>query len=127
MHLPNPKNRWEYIENEVRAVRKLCNGRNPNVIHVFNLGDFTYSSYSFIDMELCDLSLEGYIHSTSNDRDIGVGLPPLLKDLPDSAIADQIWNIMRQIASGLKFIHANDEAHRDLKPSNGKAIMPLRR
>lgn len=76
-------------------------------------------------MELCDLSLQGYIHSTSYDRDAGIGLPPPLKQLPDSAVADQIWNIMKQIASGLKFIHANGEAHRDLKPSNGKRRPPL--
>ena len=69
-------------------------------------------------MELCDLSMQGYLYP-SPDGYIGTGLPPLLKDLPVSALGDHIWNIMKQIASGLKFIHANSEAHRDLKPSNG--------
>ena len=123
MHLHNPKNKLEYIENEARAVRKLCKGRNPNLILVFDLGEFTYSSYSFIDMELCDLSFQGYIHPTSAVH-MGPGLPPPLKDLPDTAIADHIWDIMRQIASGLKFMHENGEAHRDLKPSNGDRLIP---
>ena len=69
-------------------------------------------------MELCDLSMQGYLYPSA-DEYIGTGLPPLLKDLPDSALGDHIWNIMKQIASGLTFIHANGEAHRDLKPSNG--------
>lgn len=118
LHLQNPKNKLTYIENEARAVRKLCDGRNPNVIHVFGMGDFTYSSYYFIDMELCDLSLQGYLYPDPTEY-TAIGLPPLLRDLPSASVPDHIWNIMRQIASGLKFIHAHSEAHRDLKPSNG--------
>jgi serine/threonine protein kinase len=75
-------------------------------------------------MELCDLSLQGYIHPTSTLDHIGTGLPPRLEDLPDSALPDHIWNIMKQIASGLKFIHEKGEAHRDLKPSNGNLNIP---
>ena len=104
--------------NEARAVRKLCDGRDPNIISVFDVGDFIHSEYFFIDMELCDLSLQGYLYKNSLESS-GLGLPPLLKDLPSSSVPVHIWNIMRQIASGLKFVHDHCEAHRDLKPSNG--------
>jgi len=118
LHLPNPRNKQAYIENEARAVKKLCDGTDPNVIHVFTMGEFAYSSYFFIDMELCDLILRGYLYGTT-DEYAGLGLPPLLKDLPFFSVSVHIWNIMKQIASGLKFIHEHGEAHRDLKPSNG--------
>ena len=115
--MPNPRNQLSYIENEARAVRKLCNGEDPNVVQVFQIGDFTYSPYYFIDMELCDLSLQGYLYA--NEEFAGLGLPPFIKDIPSSSFAAHIWSIIRQIASGLKYIHEHCEAHRDLKPSNG--------
>lgn len=88
------------------------------MIQVFKVGEFIYSSYFFIDMELCDLSLQGYLYPDTLEY-AGLGLPPLFKHLPSSAVADYIWNIMRQIASGLKFVHTKCIAHRDVKPSNG--------
>jgi serine/threonine protein kinase len=70
-------------------------------------------------MELCDMSLQGYLHPPSPISHTGLGIPPYIKDLQSSSIAVHIWNIMSQIANGLNFIHENSEVHRDLKPSNG--------
>ena len=88
------------------------------MIRVFEIGKFKHSPYFFIDMELCDLSLHAYLYPRELES-AGLGLPPFLKDLPPSSAVIHIWNIMRQIASGLKFIHEHSVAHRDLKPSNG--------
>ena len=87
---------------------KLCNGSHSNIITVFSHGEFPNGSYAFIDMELCDLSLDEYIKSKWSVSPVEG--PP--KEY-------QIWNVMEQIASGLSFIHKNNEIHRDLKPSNG--------
>jgi serine/threonine protein kinase len=89
------------------------------------MGDFRYSSYYFIDMELCDLSLQGYLYPDPFESYTAMGLPPSLQGLPPASVADHICNIMRQIANGLKFIHAHSEAHRDLKPSNGNQFSVL--
>ena len=83
------------------------------------MGELCYSPYYFIDMELCDLSLQAYLYPHSSISTTGLGLPPFLKDLPSSLLAVHIWNIMKQIANGLKFIHEHSEVHRDIKPSNG--------
>jgi serine/threonine protein kinase len=104
------------IENEVRAITKLCgHDAHPNIVEVLRLGRLVGSPYYFIDMELCDMNLENYIYSNSPKQE---SLPHFVKTAPSSVKASQIWNIMRQIASGVAFIHSHDEVHRDLKPRN---------
>jgi serine/threonine protein kinase len=95
------------LRNEIRAITKLCDGSNENIIKVIRTGDFEDLSYVYIDMELCDLNLEEYIRSKW-------GLQPV-EGIPDELY---IWDIMTQISRGLAFVHAKNEIHRDLKPSN---------
>ena len=104
------------IENEVRAIKKLCgHDAHPNIVEVLRLGVLVGSPYYFIDMELCDMNLENYIYNNSPKRE---SLPRFVKTAPSSVKASQIWNIMRQVASGVAFIHSHEEVHRDLKPRN---------
>ena len=65
------------------------------------------SSYYFFDMELCNLNLEEYIRGSAK------------KSIVEEAPKDSIFGIIREIASGLEFIHCHSEVHRDLKPRNG--------
>lgn len=116
-YLPDSRNR-ALIENETRALRKLCNGTHPNLIVVLNMDRFRFSPLYFIDMELCDLSLHDYLYPTSELNYSAIGLPPFIKTLPPSGKSLHIWNIMKQIVAGVEFIHSHDEVHRDLKPRN---------
>jgi serine/threonine protein kinase len=99
----------EDIENEVRAVKRLCmENSHKNVITVMKHGwllssDDSISSLYYIDMELCDENLDRYMKRAHN----GPGLGQL-----------EIWDIVLQITSGVAFIHGLDEVHRDLKPKN---------
>lgn len=102
------------MNNEIRAIKKLCNGGHENIVEVFGIGEFPDSSYVYIDMELCDLNLSDYIQANRK-------LAPV-HDYPLDFIETQIWDIMRQIANGVVFIHNNEEVHRDLKPSNGVSL-----
>jgi serine/threonine protein kinase len=99
------------IRNEIRAIKKLCNGTNKNIVEVFGVGEFPDSSYLFIDMELCDLNLDEYMKGNWTVIQVH-GYPPGFRET-------QLWNIMKQIANGISFIHITDEVHRDLKPRNG--------
>jgi serine/threonine protein kinase len=96
----------EDIQNEARATKKLC-GSSPhiNIVHVLGQGILPLSPFYYIDMELCDQNLETYIYNRRDPQLSGEEL--------------EIWDIMRQIANGVKFIHNHGEIHRDLKPSNG--------
>jgi serine/threonine protein kinase len=97
------------IQNELRAVQKLCNGRHRNVIKVLNTRELTEMSvFIFIDMELCEMNLDQFNAACwpEKAKPLWVG-------------AKEIWNIMAQIADGLTFIHDQKEIHRDLKPRNG--------
>jgi serine/threonine protein kinase len=63
-------------------------------------------------MELCDFDLKECHRCRDN-----------LDQSRDRFAADsgtgQLWDIMRQIANGVAFIHSHMEVHRDLKPRNG--------
>jgi len=114
----------EEIANEVRAIKTLCgSGTHANIVEVFRLGELVDTSYYFIDMELCDLTLESYIYpnmATPVDETI----PHFVSDTSPSLQAMQLWNITKQIITGVAYIHSHNEVHRDLKPSNG--INPVR-
>lgn len=105
----------EEIKNEVRAVEKLCNGSHPNIVKVFRHGRLrTEHSVYFIDMEWCDMNLDEFIK----------GVRPVtgLLDWPKAGNQNQIRytisEIIKQILSGLIFIHGHDEVHRDISPQN---------
>jgi serine/threonine protein kinase len=91
------------VENEQRAVVKLCQDSHKNLVAILGLGKFDSSHY-YIDMELCQSDLEQYIQ-TSNVE------------------IDRIWGIMRDISDGVAFIHSHNEVHRDLKPRNSTFVL----
>jgi serine/threonine protein kinase len=104
------------VENEARAVNKLCKSHHPNIVQVFQVGQLGGSMY-FIDMELCDFSLEMYLYGGSmlnmpDWKDIREGAVELSRPHEFITIADQILD-------GLMFIHGLKEVHRDLSPHNG--------
>ena len=57
-------------------------------------------------MELCDVNLERYLIEHNH-----------LSQTPMNIL--HIWDIIRQIAAGVAFIHEHGKVHRDLKPRNG--------
>src|SRR5271155_1500029 len=94
----------DVIENEQRAVWKLCRDSNRHLIAVLGLG--IIDSHYFIDMELCDKNLEQYIQTSNVD-------------------IEGIWAIMRDVTDGVAFIHSHKEVHRDLKPRNSTHYSPF--
>jgi len=111
------------VENELRAIRKLSGTEHPNLIQVFQFGTLRPDTlFRFIDMELCDFTLDRYIH--------GEDVPDLVNwsifhlPAPDKdrrKLGSAICNIVEQIIEGLIFIHEHHEFHRDLSPHNGSA------
>jgi serine/threonine protein kinase len=103
------------IENEVRAIKKL-RGRNVNPnIEVAKLGRLIGLPCYVIDMKLCDMNLENFIYNNSPKQE---SLPHFIRTASSPIKTSQIWNIMRQVASKVAFIHSHNEVHRDLKPRN---------
>lgn len=114
----------EDINNEARAIEKLCKSSHDNVINVIMHGRFNPTSATyFIDMELCNINLEEYIQGTK------VGIRGLI-DWETAHKEEQrqflIIAIMQQLLSGLAFIHRHDEVHRDMAPQNGIRFTSLR-
>jgi serine/threonine protein kinase len=82
---------------------------------VLGFGDVN-GRHVFIDMELCGINLHEYIKEARSETK--TKYPCFIQNVSHAMSAAQIWNIMRQIASGVAFIHSLDEVHRDLKPKN---------
>jgi hypothetical protein len=72
-------------------------------------------------MELCDLNLDTYIHRLTPPGE-WESIPYFIKNSRPPIKAQQIWNVMRDISSGVKYIHSHDEVHRDLKPANSTSL-----
>jgi serine/threonine protein kinase len=107
----------QHIKRETGAIRKLCGGQPQR--NLAALGELRNSSYYFIDMELCDPNLAEYIQRPAPPKPSEC-IPYFVKDGPLPMKARQVWNIMKRIANGVKYIHSHGSVHRDLKPANGK-------
>jgi serine/threonine protein kinase len=108
--------RQKDIDNEVRAVTKLCQSSHPNIVPVLRLGQLLPDSVlHYIDMELCSVSLESYMNRREAVADL-----PRWENQPK-----RILDIYAQIVDGLIFIHEHGEVHRDLSPPNGISLQLL--
>jgi serine/threonine protein kinase len=103
------------IENEIRAVKKLCQTSHPNIVQIFEFGQLKpNSSFYFIDMESCEFTLAHYI--------TGADVPFLVNWKIFCMLPQNICEINEHIIDGLIFIHKNGEVHRDLSPQNGMSL-----
>lgn len=104
----------EDVENEAKAIITLCEKReSSNIVEVMRHGWLPDNiSYYYIDMEYCPKTLQEWIN------DIELPFINLTCTFSWSQLKN-VLNIMKDIASGLAFIHRQNVVHRDLKPSNG--------
>lgn len=109
----------EDIENEARAVRKLCSRvAQDNIVEVYCHKWLSRERETYIfDMEYCEKTLD--IHIKTN---LLLG-PPGALAITDLRVREAI-KIAEDITNALKFIHELDEVHRDLKPSNSMRHPP---
>jgi len=113
----------EHIENEIRAAVKLCRpGAHNNIVAVLDIGEIPMTSFFFLDMELCDLSLDAYIYQrwTARIRD---KVPAFVRESPLEQVTE-VGQIMTDMTNAVEYIHSHGEIHRDLKPHN--SIIPVR-
>jgi serine/threonine protein kinase len=113
------------IQNEIRAVLKVCCGEtpHPNIVKVLRHGTLPITRHVYLDLELCEFNLEWYIKKRlwkPTGEELSETGSSRLPQLELLTRARYIWVIMMQVASGLEFIHGLKEVHRDLKPRNGR-------
>ena len=106
------------VDNEIRALKKLCQDQQSNIVQVFDHGLLNPdNTIHFIDMELCDISLANYLLGQEL-KDV-VSWPTVREQ---EEILSHAYNILQQILNGLVYIHCLEEVHRDLSPHNGNFL-----
>jgi len=113
------------LENEARNIATLTKiGIHNNIITIMDHG--WIKDYYFIDMELCDLTLNDYIQYFKAESglltfDVESSASPVFVQKNCSALMRMIniWTIGIHVARGIDFLHKHDQVHRDLKPRNG--------
>lgn len=109
----------EDIENEARAISKLCSpGTSRYIVQVKKHGWLPRDkSCYFIDMELCSKSLEQEILDKRSAKHFAI------EDWRDpyDGVTMLKWmlNVAKAVACGLAHLHTQGAVHRDLKPRNG--------
>jgi serine/threonine protein kinase len=112
--------KWKHVENEIRAIAKLCVHRHENIVQVFEHGKVPGFPYYFIDMELCDVDLSAYIDGKGAGTLLAKRIFGMDRALSEGMTAT--WEILKDITDGLIFIHELKEIHRDMKPRNGITV-----
>ena len=111
------------VMNEFRAVSKLCRpGMHRNIVSVLDYGKFPHGDVYYIDMELCDITLDYFI-ARDWPPELRDHIPQSLADPQGSTFFSQWWNIMEDITSGVAYIHFHNEVHRDIKPRNSTNLI----
>lgn len=104
------------IDNEIRAIRRLCKTDHPNIVQVFDYGKLKVDGmFYFIDMVLCQTSLEAYLRGRVEVS--GADWATTCGD--EKKMLETSYTILQHIVNGLFYIHAVGEVHRDLSPHNG--------
>jgi serine/threonine protein kinase len=89
-------------------------------VHVYDQGSLPEArNQFFIDMELCSFNLRTYIYEPAKCV-LDTTLPPgyRVQSVPSRTIPATVWDIMKQISSGVAFMHNHNHVHRDIKPEN---------
>lgn len=110
-----------FYDTELQMIKKFSeSGGHRNIVPILRHGWIRENSTYFLDMECCPMTLDTFIcHQFSSALGISHFLP-LTTNFPSILPpVFSLWSIMRDITSGLKFIHLLNTIHRDIKPKNG--------
>jgi len=101
------------ISHHASVIDKLCFSGNRNIVQVFSQACTNEKSpVYYIDMELCTSTLAEYIGN--------VGFWQGQRSQSPKEKLFGTFEIMRQLAEAVRFIHSCGEVHRDLNPTNGE-------
>lgn len=111
----------EDIENEARAVQKLCGAESHrNIVSVLRHGwlNAPFACY-FIDMEYCTMDLQDKMGDMQPAFDLWRRGSTENMHRRRRMEMIEVVDIVANITAGLEYIHKHREVHRDLKPTNG--------
>ena len=104
---------FEDVKREIAVMKKLL---HPNVLRLFEVLDDPNVNKMYLILEymkkgdLINILQRNNPHANSDDAMLTGGFTPL-SDL-------ELWNIFRQVAAGIRYLHFQNIVHGDIKPQN---------
>jgi serine/threonine protein kinase len=101
------------IDREVQIIMRLCTTGHNHIVKVLH-HDWLDSRYHFIDMELCDISLEEYVSGNPLLERPNLLHEPVFvsSDCSPNLRLLNTFTVGNHIAQGISFIHEQNYSHR---------------